>query len=417
MKDSSVFICINKGVIILVLIISIIAGGFFAIGRSALKTALVRFAPAISGKVILIDAGHGGIDGGAVGVTGLVEKDVVLDIALRLRRLFKRAGVYVVMTREDDRDLADESINNLYGRKRNDLNKRVDMINKSDAVLFISIHANSFPESIWSGAQTFYPSGDEESVLLAQSIQGQLVADLGPNNRKAKSAELYILENSKIPGVLVEVGFLSNPREEGLLKDPDYREKVAIAIRKGTERYLIENFETQEKPENSVVGQEKVEQSTVKIPYDEGFLILYFANPSNLSGELVPEVRQIFTSSQEEVITPTTMARLIVNALIKGPNEKSILLPSVLPETKVRDVYVSGDTAYVDFDGDSLERYRGGSIQEMLAAYSIINSLVQITDVNKVQFSIDGEKKSSLGGHIYFDEPFEKDMSMVKFDK
>jgi N-acetylmuramoyl-L-alanine amidase len=403
MKRSTIIVYTKRKILILALISAISCG--LTLGRAALKV-FVRFPPVLSGQIIVIDPGHGGLDGGAVGITGFVEKDMTLDIGLRLKRLFNRHGVYVVMTREGDYDLVEGNISGPSSRKRRDLNQRVQIINKSGAVLFLSIHGNSFPESIWSGAQTFYTPGNEESRKLAEHIQGQLVADLGPNKRKAKPAEFYLLENSKVPGVLVEVGFLSNPREESLLKDQAYREKVAESIRKGTERYLLEKAQVRE--EKPVISQEIASRE----PIEDGFILLYFVNPSNLNGELAPEVRKITPSPDN-----TQLARTIISELLKGPNDKSILMPSLISEARIKSVYASGSTIYVDFDGASVDGYKGGSIRELLTVYSIVNSLLQLPGMERVQFSIDGERNSTLGGHIFFDEPFEKDMSMVRFDK
>ncbi|NLH14071.1 MAG: N-acetylmuramoyl-L-alanine amidase CwlD, partial [Firmicutes bacterium] len=153
-----------------------------------------RIRDAVSGRTVVIDAGHGGMDPGAVGRSGTREADVVLSIALRLRSLLNRAGVEVVMTRVDDYDLAGAVGSAPAVRKRHDLQERVRLIKEASPDLTVSIHANSFPEPIWSGAQTFFKEGCTEGRLLAVAIQDSLVRDLGPNLRKAKSADLYLLK-------------------------------------------------------------------------------------------------------------------------------------------------------------------------------------------------------------------------------
>lgn len=179
----------------------------------------------ICGKTIIIDPGHGGDDPGAQGCSGLLEKDVVLDISLRLADLFSRAAVYTVLTRDTDGWL--------------DLEDRIELIRSYNADIYISVHANSFPEPIWSGAQTFYFSKSEEAKSLAVFIQRELAGRLGPNVRKVKPGDDYfVLRKSSVPAVIVEVGFLSNPREEALLAQKDYRRRVAEAIFYGTVNYF-----------------------------------------------------------------------------------------------------------------------------------------------------------------------------------
>lgn len=209
-------------------------------------TGVVEWVPALStqnahviaGKTIVIDAGHGGIDPGAVSARGLLEKDITLAIAAELETLLHRAAVFVVMVRRGDHDLADSSEVNLLTRKRQDLQKRVDLAEDAGADLFISIHANYFPSSIWSGAQTFYYEGKVEGQRLARVVQTELVRHLGPNNRLARPGDYRVLRDTTMPAALVEVGFLSNPREAQLLGDKDYQRKVAAAIFAGIVRYL-----------------------------------------------------------------------------------------------------------------------------------------------------------------------------------
>lgn len=194
----------------------------------------------ISGRVIVIDAGHGGIDPGAVSARGIVEKQVTLEIARELEQLLKKAAVFVIMVRHGDYDLADSSESHLLKRKRQDLARRVQIAQDAEADLYISIHANYFPSPIWSGAQTFYYEGQEADQKLARDIQTELVKHLGPNNRLAKAGDFRVLRDTTMPAALVEVGFLSNPREAGLLADPLYQRRAAQAIFAGILRFYGE---------------------------------------------------------------------------------------------------------------------------------------------------------------------------------
>lgn len=191
----------------------------------------------ISGKIIVIDAGHGGIDPGAVSAKGVMEKEITLNIAKELENLLQRAAVFVVTVRQGDYDLADSSEANLLNRKRQDLSRRVFIAEEARADLYISIHANFFPSPIWSGAQTFYQEGSTEGQILARTLQTELVRYLGPNNRLARPGDFRVLRDTSMPAALVEVGFLSNPREAALLGQAGYQKKVAAAIFAGLLRY------------------------------------------------------------------------------------------------------------------------------------------------------------------------------------
>lgn len=189
----------------------------------------------LSGKVIVIDPGHGGYDGGAVSRSGLQEKGVTLDISLLLRDYLQESGALVIMTREVDKDLAGTGYRR---RKAADLMERARIVKTSGADAFISIHLNAIPSPRWSGAQTFYYPTLEANKKLAESIQSELIRNLENTNRKARySGEIYILKTSPVPTALVEVGFLSNPAEAELLGDEAYQKKLAAAIYNGLLRY------------------------------------------------------------------------------------------------------------------------------------------------------------------------------------
>ncbi|PLS10350.1 N-acetylmuramoyl-L-alanine amidase CwlD [Neobacillus cucumis] len=200
----------------------------------------------LSGKIILLDAGHGGPDGGAESGETL-EKDIALEITKNVRDFLQQQGALVIMTREKDEDLADPDTRGYSRRKVEDLKKRLKMINHTDIDLFVSIHLNAIPSSRWSGAQTFYAPHYKENARAAKFIQEELRRNLENTERKAKPInQVYILKNAKKPGVLVEVGFLSNPRERSLLKKESYQEKVSASINNGILRYFTNEKELKE---------------------------------------------------------------------------------------------------------------------------------------------------------------------------
>lgn len=192
----------------------------------------------LTGKIIILDPGHGGPDGGAVG-GDILEKDVALQVSLYLKDYLQEQGALVLMTREDDVDLADPNTKGYSRRKVEDLRKRVEMVNESDGDLFISIHLNAIPSPRWKGAQTFYQrSESKENERVARFIQDELRTNLENTDRLAKSINgIYILKKATIPGALVEVGFLSNPSERALLSTDDYQRSLAASIYNGILRH------------------------------------------------------------------------------------------------------------------------------------------------------------------------------------
>lgn len=204
-----------------------------------LETEHTRYtAAAIATKpVVVIDAGHGGKDPGKVGCNGALEKDINLQIALRLKKLLELNDVFVVMTREEDCDLASENASN---RKNEDLKARVNLTQEVSPVAMVSIHQNSFTEEDVDGAQVFYYAASAEGKSLGTMVQEHLKQELsGDNHRMAKAnREYYLLKKVECPAVIVECGFLSNPVEAELLVTEEYQEKVAFAIHLGILEYI-----------------------------------------------------------------------------------------------------------------------------------------------------------------------------------
>ena len=186
---------------------------------------------------VVIDPGHGGNDPGKVSASGTEEKEVNLAVALRLRRLLEAQDVTVHMTRENDEGLYSSVSRN---KKAEDLRKRCELINRIQPDCVISIHQNSYHEQGVDGAQTFYYTDSREGRHLSELIQESLIARLDPaNHRTSKSNDsYYMLKNTTVPIVIVECGFLSDPKEAELLIRPDYQEKAAWAIHMGVLNYL-----------------------------------------------------------------------------------------------------------------------------------------------------------------------------------
>ena len=181
------------------------------------------------GKVIYLDPGHGGTDPGAV-YKDIYEKDITLSICKKLKEALEQEGAIVYMTRYDDYDLSSST----YNRKKQDLNNRAKVINESMADMYISIHLNSISSSTWRGAQVFYDDINKNNNKLAQILQNNLNKE-----RKIKEIDSMLMNRKiKIPGVLIEVGFLSNPNDRYLLKDFDYQNKLSNTIKKSILEYF-----------------------------------------------------------------------------------------------------------------------------------------------------------------------------------
>ncbi len=180
---------------------------------------------------VVIDAGHGGEDGGAV-ANGIVEKNINLSISKKLCKLLKISGFNVQMTREND-SMVDCVGETLRERKVSDMKNRLALFNRNDNNVVISIHQNKFTQEKYSGTQVFYSANNADSLTLAESIKNNIRALIQPDNkRECKKAEknIYLLYNAKTPAVIVECGFISNNAEARLLKSEEYQNKLAFTI-------------------------------------------------------------------------------------------------------------------------------------------------------------------------------------------
>ena len=191
------------------------------------------FPQPLAGKVIVIDPGHGGPDGGATGKNNTSEKEIALQVAEYTRDYLQQAGALVYLTRETDKDLAGDTAG-YSNRKSVDIRNRLAFIEKKNADLYVTIHLNAIPQTQWSGAQTFYYPSKSENKQLAEHIQSELIHNLENTDRKALEKNgIYLLKHAETPGALVEIGFLSNEQEEKLLQNETYQKKVSASIYQG----------------------------------------------------------------------------------------------------------------------------------------------------------------------------------------
>jgi len=201
-------------------------------------TVLSQTAPLENRHTIIIDAGHGGEDGGATSCTGVLESGINLEIALRLDDLMHLLGYKTTMVRTTDTAIHTQG-NTIASRKASDLKQRVRLANETEKGLLISIHQNYFSDDRYSGAQVFFP-GTDGSEELGKSLQRDIVSVLNPgSNRQAKKASgVYLMEHIECTAVLIECGFLSNHQEEEKLRSADYQKKLCCVIASSVGRFL-----------------------------------------------------------------------------------------------------------------------------------------------------------------------------------
>lgn len=217
---------IFTGVAIIVVIMAISFVQTVEVGKKQTKT-----------WVVAVDAGHGGYDPGKVGVSGVLEKDINLAIACKVRTILEKQGIDVIMTRSSDVDLCSGEGGS---KKSADMRKRVEIMNSSGAAIAVSIHQNSYTDAGPKGAQVFYYETSEQGKELADMLQNSIKTEVADDNHRVPKAnhDYYILKKVTCPVVIVECGFLSNPTEEMLLTEEDYQEKMAQGISNGVLAYI-----------------------------------------------------------------------------------------------------------------------------------------------------------------------------------
>lgn len=191
----------------------------------------IKTAAEVSEGLVVLDSGHGGSDPGKVGINGELEKDINLNISIKLKKLLEEQGIKVLMTREDDGGIADSKVE--------DLKKRVSIINEEKPILAVSIHQNSYQDESIHGAQVFYYTHSKEGEAAAKIMQEALLEADADNTRSEKANDTYyLLKKTEPPVIIVECGFLSNKAEADLLVTEEYQQKLAEAICAGIVKYI-----------------------------------------------------------------------------------------------------------------------------------------------------------------------------------
>ena len=212
---------------------------------------------------VVLDAGHGGMDSGAVGINGELEKNINLAVVRDLKDMLTLSGFNIVLTRDADVSIHDDGVTGTQAQKVSDMKNRLDIITRQvENSMFISVHQNKFTQSEYFGAQIFYNENNPDNRMIAQIMQDNFRTIQPENDRQIKLSgdELYLFKDTKIPAVLVECGFLSNPDDAAALSDADYQRKVAYTIYNGIMTYLTSKPDAEDndmhKNENSDILQE-----------------------------------------------------------------------------------------------------------------------------------------------------------------
>jgi N-acetylmuramoyl-L-alanine amidase len=231
----------NSKFIISIIVILVVLGRVLHVNAEEPSLNEVKSKSSSSKKLIVIDPGHGGFDGGGFSKTGILEKGINLNISFKLREELKALGYDVLMTREEDKLLYDDK-DKSRSRKTQDLWNRCKIKNESNCDMFISIHLNMFPQSKYYGAQVWY-SKLEESKKLAHILQKNLKVDLKNDNKRVEKAalnEYRVLKSGNMPSVIIECGFLSNVAEAEKLNTEEYQILIAKSIAKSVAQYYGE---------------------------------------------------------------------------------------------------------------------------------------------------------------------------------
>ena len=237
------FIKKHMGFYLAVCAVAMAAAIFLSRAGSAM-VAIAASAQVSSQRIVVIDAGHGGEDGGAISCSGVRESNINLEISLRLNDLMNFLGIQTRMIRTTDISVYSEGATTIAQKKVSDIHNRVQMVEETPNAVLVSIHQNNFPEAQYRGAQVFYAKTDG-SEALAKLTQEYIIAHVDPNNhRECKTAkDIYLMNHISCPAILVECGFLSNVKEESLLRDATYQKKLAAAICCSVSAFLEEDYE------------------------------------------------------------------------------------------------------------------------------------------------------------------------------
>lgn len=341
----------------------------------------------LKNRVIVIDPGHGGIDGGA-NSPGFLEKEVNLEIAKKVKTCLEKNGAKVILTRDQDESL-DQLVETL-SRHKKDLVARVNIIKKTKPDLFLSIHVNSNPRKPGTtGPMVFYNRRIPESEHLAETLQNNLnqtAEKTGYKKHTPNQAEFYVLSNAPCPGALVEVGFMTNTQEKVSLQDEAYQNQLAKAIAKAIDQHYATSSQ-------SLIPDKA--RTLVSAAKGKGFFV-YF--PLKEEDKIVPvPLPNAYPVSESD--NPAGYVATALGALIDGPRDDKKYEPVFNNKPKIIEVAIEEGIASVNLSDDLLSSVQG-SHQEVLASKALVETVCQFPGVNGVRLLVNGEKADLLSEDI-----------------
>lgn len=365
---------------------------------------------ALQGRTIIIDPGHGGTDPGAM-YKGTAEKDINLAVALKVRELLNKRGAKVILTRSTDVDFyTPREKGTSRELKRSELDKRVQIAKQAHGDILISIHTNQDRHLDCYGIETFYHPLSNTGRIAAVTLQRELAKLQPRNHRKAKGGDYYLLRNTNMPALIVEVGFISNREERELLQQEGHQQKIAQAIVSGLQKYYGNNPGLNNSPTSSPKTNNPPEYSTAFSKPSTNQLELYFLKQSPTGDHLALETR---TLGQ---IAPTLsagnsgqelkkMALTAMEELLKGPNQSN--LEPIFPEgTKLLSLEIEGSKVKLNFSKELVENFSGSLEEENDFILAIHKTLTQFPGLTEVEILVEGQREVSPGGHLYLNTLF-----------
>lgn len=339
-------------------------------------------------KVVVIDPGHGGIDGGA-NCPGFLEKDINLAIALKLRQELERQGARVIMTREEDKALQDE-VTRYTSRHRQDLSSRIEIIENYRPDVFISIHVNANPRRPQtSGPMVFYNRRVPAAAQLAAQVQkklNELAKEEGCKPHQPHPAEYYLLRHSSYPGLIIETGFMTNARERELLKQEAYQKRLAEQIAAGIYAYFLQqDIPVPETATKAAMASTAGFGLQVFFPSLDGEELVAIKLPGEVKTWVQPQ------NSKE-------LVRLLVEQLLAGPPQQG-LAPVFAPNTRLLGVELDEGIAVLNFSA-AVVPTAGGSFEEQLALWTLTETVCSVPGINGIKILIAGQERETLGGHL-----------------
>lgn len=356
-------------------------------------------------NAIVIDPGHGGIDGGAYIAGQVVEKDITLSVSLALRDALSDGTREIKLTRDHDVDLSPHGRSAGSGRYQQDLAGRLAVARRAGGALLVSIHANYCRDPRPHGPIVFYKPGSTASQRLAQCVHNAL-AQFGPQQPQPVPGQFYILRNSSVPAILVELGFISNANERALLKTSDYQARLAGAVARGIRTYLDGVARGDDRDSATDVAEAQLDNlADQPASVAAGVIPVYFPRRGEFALARSVSVEASLPVMAQTGSPPATelLARSVLARLLLGPEDGAQFAPAVPAGTTVLGVACHDSLLTVDLSADIAAVV--GESDEYLTVYSLVNSLCGIPGVDCVQLLIEGQRVETLAGHVDIERP------------